>query len=94
LSDGDEWGVREDRKRSSTFVEMLAGRLELTSWMSALTLKIPLCPAVRWTGQENRNQNVSSPWPCKQEIGAEAAIRAPDNPSIVDFIRKKPPIFF
>jgi hypothetical protein len=39
LSGGAEWKLREDGKRSSTFFEMLAGRLELTIWIVASTLK-------------------------------------------------------
>jgi hypothetical protein len=39
LSGGAEWKLREDEKRSSTFFEMLAGRLELTIWIAASTLK-------------------------------------------------------
>jgi hypothetical protein len=37
LSGGAEWKLREDGKRSSTFFEMLAGRLELTIWIAAST---------------------------------------------------------
>jgi hypothetical protein len=50
LSGGAEWKLREDGKRSSTFFEMLAERLELTSWMPALTLKNPSlpCATVDW----------------------------------------------
>jgi hypothetical protein len=39
LSGGAEWELREDGKRSSTFFEMLAGRLEPTIWIAASTLK-------------------------------------------------------
>jgi hypothetical protein len=41
LSGGADWKLREDGKRSSTFFEMLAGRLELTIWIAASTLKKP-----------------------------------------------------
>jgi hypothetical protein len=41
LSGGAEWKLREDGKRSSTFFEMLAGRLELTIWIAASTSKKP-----------------------------------------------------
>jgi hypothetical protein len=41
LSGGGEWKLREDGKRSSTFFEMLAGRLELTIWIAASTSKKP-----------------------------------------------------
>jgi hypothetical protein len=39
LSGGAEWKLREDGKHSSTFFGMLAGRLELTIWIAASTLK-------------------------------------------------------
>jgi hypothetical protein len=50
LSGGAEWKLREDGKRSSTFFEMLAGRLEPTIWIAASTLKnlSPSCGGVDW----------------------------------------------
>jgi hypothetical protein len=87
LSGGAEWKLREDEKRSSTFFEMLAGRLELTIWIAASTSKHPLWPAVRSFRQKTRLRKRSSPFPDRQEIGVETLMGVRDNTGIIGVIR-------
>jgi hypothetical protein len=89
LSGGAEWKLREDGKRSSTFSEMLAERLERTNWIAASTLKNPSVPGcmVDW---QKRCYTRSLPRLSKHTRNrCGDSLLVPDNTGVVGFTREK-----